>query len=128
MSVQDVQELKRLVRKYYGYIVDMEGSGVEIIDMLFVRDKIRMILDQSLPEDKIFTSLYERLHELDRLFWEERETFLMVIGKQELKYARQRQHSPRSHWWWYLDELQRPPQPLKEQYDRLAQTFALATG
>ena len=122
------QELKRLTRKYYGYIFDMESSGVEILDMLFVRDKIQRILDQSLPEDKIPTSLYERLHELDRVLWEERETFLTVIGEQEIKYARQQHRSPRSHWWWYLDELHRPPQQLKDQYDRLAQAFAVATG
>lgn len=122
------QELERLVRKYYGYIADMEGSGVEILDMLFVRDKIQRILDQSLPEDEIPAFLYERLHELDRLLWEERETFLMVIGERELKYARQQQHSPRSHWWWYLDELKAVPQPLKERVDRLAKAFAPATG
>jgi len=128
MSGQNVQELKRLAGKYYGYIVDMEGSGVEILDMLFVRDKIRRILDQILPEDKLSTSLYEQLHELDKLLWEEREVFLMVMGEQELKYARQKHRSPRSHWWWYLDELQRPPQPLKEQADRFAQDLALVTG
>jgi hypothetical protein len=97
---------------------------LKILDMLFVRDKIQRILDQSLPDDKIPPSLYEHLHELDRLLWQERETFLMVIGEQELKYARQQHHSPRSHWWWYLDELQRPPQPLREQYERLTQAFA----
>jgi len=128
MSGQNVQELKRLAGKYYGYIVDMEGSGVEILDMLFVRDKIRRILDQILPEDELSTSLYEQLHELDKLLWEEREVFLMVMGEQELKYARQKHRSPRSHWWWYLDELQRPPQPLKEQADRFAQDLALVTG
>jgi len=128
MSGQNVQELKRLAGKYYGYIVDMEGSGVEILDMLFVRDKIRRILDQILPEDELSTSLYEQLHELDKLLWEEREVFLMVMGEQELKYARQKHRSPRSHWWWYLDELKRPPQPLKEQADRFAQDLALVTG
>lgn len=124
----NVQELERLVRKYYGYIADMEGSGVEILDMLFVRDRIQRILDQSLPEDEIPASLYERLHELDRLLWEERETFLMVIGERELKHARQQQHSPRSHWWWYLDELKAVPQPLKERINQLAKVFAPATS
>lgn len=109
----NVQELERLVRKYYGYVADMEGSGVEILDMLFVRDKIQTILDQSLPEDEIPTPLYERLHELDQLLWEERGTFLLVIGERELEYARQQQRSPRSHWWWYVDEFKALPQPLK---------------
>jgi len=122
----NVRELERLVRKYYGYIADLEGSGVEILDMLFVRDKIQRILDQSLPEDEIPTSLYERLHELDQLLWEEREAFLPVIGERELAYARQQQRSPRSHWWWYLDELKALPQPLKERADRLSKAFAPA--
>jgi len=122
----NVRELERLVRKYYGYIADLEGSGVEILDMLFVRDKIQRILDQSLPEDEIPTSLYERLHELDQLLWEEREAFLLVIGERELEYARQQQRSPRSHWWWYLDELKALPQPLKERADRLSKAFAPA--
>ncbi len=122
------RELERLVRKYYGYVADMEGSGVEILDTLFVRDKIQRILDQSLPEDEIPASLYERIHELDRLLWEEREPFLIVIGEQELEYARQQQHSPRSHWWWYLDELKALPQPSKERVDRLTKVFAPAMG
>lgn len=119
----NVQELERLIRKYYGYLADMEGSGVEILDMLFVRDKIQRILDQSLPQDKIPTPLYERLHELDRFLWEERGTFLVVIGQQELTYARQQQNSPRSHWWWYLDELKTLPQSPKERLDQLAAAF-----
>lgn len=120
----NVPELERLVRKYYGYVADPEGSGVEILDMLFVRDKIQRILDQSLPGDEIPISLYERLHELDQLLWEERGTFLLVIGERELEYARQQQRSPRSHWWWYLDELKALPQPSKERVGRLTMAFA----
>ena len=128
MISEDVKELKRLARKYYGYIADMEGAGIEIVEMLYVRDRIRKILDQLLPEAQIGSSLYERIHELDRVLWEDRQVFLMVMGERELQYARQRQRSPRSHWWWYLDQLKRPPQSLKEQADRFAQDFALATG
>jgi len=124
----NAQELERLVRKYYGYVVDVEGSGVEILDLLFVRDKIQSILEQSQPEDEISASLYERLHELDQLLWEERGTFLLVLGERELRQARQQQRSPRSHWWWYLDELKVLPQPLKERVDRLTLSFAPATG
>ncbi len=44
-----VQELERLVRKYYGYVADLEGSGGEAFDLLFVRDKIQRILEESRP-------------------------------------------------------------------------------
>lgn len=99
----NVQELERLVRKYYGYVADLEGSGAEAFDLLFVRDKIQRILDESSPEEQIPGSLFEHIHELDRLLWAERETFQMVVGEEELRHARQQQRSSRSHWWWYMD-------------------------
>jgi len=121
-----VQELERLLRKYYGYVADLEGSGVEAFDLLFIRDKIQGFLDKSTPEEKIANSLYERIHELDRLFWEERESFLTVVGEKELQHARQQQRSPRSHWWWYLDELKALPESIREQREQLTQAFAPA--
>ena len=50
----------------------------------------------------------------------------MNVRELELAYARQQQRSPRSHWWWYLDELKALPQPLKERADRLSKAFAPA--
>jgi hypothetical protein len=117
------RELKRLVRKYYGLVADMEGSGVETFDLLFVRDRIQAILDESTPEKEISTTLYEQIHELDRLLWVERETFLAVVGVKELEHARHQQQSPRSHWWWYLDNLASKPSPTQEQQRRLAQSL-----
>ena len=121
-------ELEVLVRKYYGYIADLEGSGVEALDLLFVRDKIQRILDQSKPDAPISSALYGRIHELDDLLWRERHTFLTVIGEKELQHARDEQRSPRSHWWWYLDELQLPPEKEAkwEQELALAKAFAPA--
>ncbi len=123
----NVVELDRLVRKYYGYIADLEGSGVEVLDLLFVRDKIQSILDQLTPDEELPSYLYEHIYELDALLWAERSTFLLVLGEEELRHARREQGSPRSHWWWYVDELKVPPEPVKEQHERLAQTFT-ATG
>jgi len=127
MERMSVPELERLVRKYYGYIADPEGSGVETFDLLFVRDKIQSTLDESTPEKGFSSFLYERIHDLDRLLWDERDTFLMVVGVKELQHARQQQHSPRSHWWWYLDELNALPRPVvQDQRERLTQLFVPA--
>ena len=123
MECMSVQELERLVRKYYGYVADLEGSGGEAFDLLFVRDKIQRILEESMPEEEIPTPLFERLHELDDLLWAEREAFLMVVGERELQHARKQQRSPRSRWWWYLDALKTQSHLLREQQDRLAQAF-----
>lgn len=105
------QEMERLVRKYYGYVADLEGSGVEALDLLFVRDKIQQLLDTSGPEEQIPIPLFEQIHDLDRALWAESETFCMVVGDRELQHARRQQRSPRSHWWWYLDELKAFPLP-----------------
>lgn len=120
-----VAELERLVRKYYGYVADLEGSGIEVLDLLFVRDKIQSILDQLRPDEEIPLSLYERVYELDAVLWEERNIFVMVLGEKELQHARHQQASPRSHWWWYLDELRAPPEPVRKQRERLAHAFAV---
>ena len=122
------QELERLVRKYYGYLADLEGSGGEAFDLLFVRDRIQRILEESLPEEEISNPLFEHLHELDDLLWAEREAFLVVVGERELQHARKQQRSPRSQWWWYLDALQTRPHLLREQQDRLAQVCAEKAG
>ena len=119
----NVRELERLFCKYYGYVADLEGSGVEAFDLLFVRDKIHRLLAESGPEEAVPGALFEQLHALDRRLWAERETFLMVVGEKELHQARQQQHSPRSQWWWYLDALKTPPLWLDEQRDRLVQAL-----
>lgn len=122
----NTQELGRMVRKYYGYVADMEGSGIETVDLLFVRDKIQRFVDNKGLKKEIPNYLYEQIHDLDRLLWEERETFLMVVGEKELQHAKGLARHSRSHWWWYLDELRRRPQSIQAWRDQLAQVFALA--
>lgn len=122
----NLQELERLVRKYYGYVADLEGSGIETLDLLFVRDKIQRILDKSGPEDRIPGSVFEQVHELDQVLLAASETFCMVVGQKELQHARRQQRSPRSHWWWYLDELNTLSQPAQQQRERLMPVFVPA--
>ncbi len=94
-----VAAFERLVHKYYGYVADLEGSGVEVLDLLFVRDKIQAILNRLTPDAALPTSLYECIDDLDAFLRAERSTFLMVVGKEEVRHARRGQGSPRSHWW-----------------------------
>lgn len=101
-------DLEKLVRKYYGYVADLEGSTIEMLDLLFVRDRIQDILEKIKPDRSMPQPLYELVYKLDHFLWQERRSFLMVAGEKELKYAREQQNSPRSHWWWYLDELKAP--------------------
>jgi hypothetical protein len=104
-------------------VADLEGSGVEALDLLFVRDKIQSLLDKTTDENDFPTSLFEKIYDLDGLLWQERDVFLRVVGAKELQCARKQHRSPRSHWWWYLDELRVLPQSIWNQRDRLDEAF-----
>ena len=104
-----IGELEKLTKKYYGYIADLEGSSTEVLDLLFVRDRIQGILEKIRPDEPIPQPLYEWIHALDHFLWQERHSFLMVVGEKELEHARKQQKSQRSHWWWYIDELKATP-------------------
>ena len=120
-----IDELEKLIKKYYGYVADLEGSSIEVLDLLFVRDKIQSILENMEPNDTIPQPLYERVYTLDSLLWQERRSFLIVVGEKELKHAREQQKAPRSHWWWYIDELKAPLEQdvLWKQKDFLVEAF-----
>ena len=123
-----IDELEKLIKKYYGYVADLEGSSIEAFDLLFVRDRIQNILDKIKPNDTIPQPLYEWVYTLDSLLWQERRSFLTVVGEKELEHAREQQKIPRSHWWWYIDELKAPLEQdvLWKQKASLAEAFAQA--
>lgn len=122
-----IKELEKLTRKYYGYVADLEGSSVEVFDLLSVRDRMQEILNQSTPDKVIPEPLYERIHALDALLFKERETFLIVVGQKELQHARQQKKIPRSHWWWYLDELRIPKENVPKENAQWKQKAMFAT-
>lgn len=124
--MKKVDELKKLTKKYYGYLADIEGSSIEAFDLLFVRDRIQGILEKIKPDEPIPQPFYEWIHALDLLLWQERRSFLTVVGEKELEHAREQQKSPRSHWWWYIDELKVPLEQdaLWKQKAFLAEAFA----
>jgi hypothetical protein len=63
------------------------------------------MLDHLTPDTVVPASLYERIDALDAWLWQERASFLVVVGEQVLQHARREERSPRSHWWWYLDAI-----------------------
>jgi len=120
------EQFERLLRKYYGYVADLEGAGVEILDLLAIRDQIQFFLEQSTPESVLPQRLYNQVYQLDDVLWQEKGAFLQVIGERELRHARFQRQSPRSHWWWYLDQLKASPKIVGEPGQSLAHAFAPA--
>ncbi len=120
-------QLEKLLRKYYGYVADLEGAGLEILDLLFVRDAIQAILEQSRPATELSSILYSQVYQVDALLWQQKTTlFLQVLGERELCHARRQQQSLRSHWWWYLDQMQLPMRMVEA--SPLQPEFALASS
>jgi len=95
------QELERLVRKYYGYVGDLEGSGVEVFDFSSCVTKSRGSWTRLDREEQIPTSVFEQIYELDRVLWQRARSsaWSLGIGNYHMPATAAQ---PRSNWWWYL--------------------------
>lgn len=67
---------KELIEKYKGYILDPEGNAVEIMEMLFVREKIQDFLESPDQITIIPPELHRTVMELDDQLWHNIDTFL----------------------------------------------------
>ena len=103
-----LNNLRKMIEEYKDCVLNIDYPDREIIKMLTLRDEIENLL---LNLEKRGTDL-----EADRV---RLETFDVIIRKQMKKVHRKLTTSlnplpyreerkiPRSHWWWYLDELLR---------------------
>ena len=103
-----LNNLRKMIEEYKDCVLNIDYPDREIIKMLTSRDEIENLL---LNLEKRGTDL-----ETDRV---RLETFDVIIRKQMKKVHRKLTTSlnplpyreerkiPRSHWWWYLDELLR---------------------
>lgn len=103
-----LDNLRKMIEEYKDCVLNIDYPDREIIKMLILRDEIENLL---LNLEKRGTDL-----EADRV---RLETFDVIIRKKMKKVHRKLTTSlnplpyreerkiPRSHWWWYLDELLR---------------------
>ena len=103
-----LDNLRKMIEEYKDYVVNIDYPDREIIKMLTLRDEIENLLlnlekrGTDLEADKV------RLATFDVMV---RKKMKMVYRKltaslNPLPYREERK-IPRSHWWWYLDELLR---------------------
>ena len=103
-----LDNLRRMIEEYKDYVLNINYPEQEIIKMLTLRDEIENLLlnlekrGTGLEADKV------RLATFDTII---RKKMKKVHGKltvslNPLPYREERK-IPRSHWWWYLDELLR---------------------
>jgi len=103
-----LDNLRRMIEEYKDYVLNINYPEQEILKMLTLRDEIENLLlnlekrGTGLEADKV------RLETFDTII---RKKMKMVYRKltaslNPLPYREERK-IPRSHWWWYLDELLR---------------------
>jgi len=103
-----LDNLRRMIEEYKDYVLNIDYPEQEILKMLTLRDEIENLLlnlekrGTGLEADKV------RLETFDTII---RKKMKMVYRKltaslNPLPYREERK-IPRSHWWWYLDELLR---------------------
>lgn len=118
-----LDNLRKMIEEYKDYVVNINFLNQDILKMLILRDEIEDLLlnlekrGTDLEADKI------RLETFDTII---RKTMKMVYRKlsasvNPLPYREERK-IPRSHWWWYLDEL------LKEKRARARKRWLLKGG
>lgn len=118
-----LDNLRKMIEEYKDYVLNINFLNQDIIKMLILRDEIEDLLlnlekrETDLEADKI------RLETFDTII---RKTMKMVYRKlsailNPLPYREERK-IPRSHWWWYLDEL------LKEKRARARKRWLVKGG
>ncbi|HDZ50102.1 MAG TPA: tetratricopeptide repeat protein [Candidatus Aerophobetes bacterium] len=118
-----LDNLRRMIEEYKDYVVYIDYPHREIIKILTLRDEIEDLLlnlekrGTDLEADKV------RLETFDTII---RKKMKMVYRKltaslNPLPYREERK-IPRSHWWWYLDEL------LKEKRVRARKRWLIRGG
>lgn len=112
-----------MIDKYKGYVVNIDYLNEDIVKMLTLRDEIEDLLlnlgkkGTDLVADKV------RLETFDTMVKKKMKTVFRktTASINPLPYREERE-IPRSHWWWYLDEL------LKEKKSQMRKRWLIRGG
>jgi hypothetical protein len=103
MGIKDlIKRLQDSLEIYADYVncLDKDFDTTEIIHMLIVRDEIEEILPLVPP--KIVTAAHLKLIMLDNELLNNHRYVIEVVRGMGDAFGK-----PPSHWWWYLDAIQR---------------------
>jgi len=118
-----LNNLRIMIDKYKGYVVNIDYLNEDIVKMLTLRDEIEDLLlnlgkkGTDLVADKV------RLETFDTMVKNKMKTVFKKTSASinPLPYREERE-IPRSHWWWYLDEL------LKEKKSQMRKRWLIRGG
>ncbi len=108
-----LDNLRKMIEQYKNYVVNIGYPVREIIKMFTLRDQIERLLLNLRKRGTDLETDRVRLESFDNII---RKKMKMLYRKLTASISllpfREERKVPRSHWWWYLDEL------IKEEKDR----------
>ncbi len=124
MSLTDLREM---VDEYKKYVVNIDEFSKDILKILILRDEIEMLSNRLERRGTDLSVEKSRLDGLDQIIKDKAKPIFRRLTSSiaPLPYREERR-IPRSHWWWYLDELIRKRRSLRIR--RLAVRGGIAVG
>jgi len=113
--------LTRIIPSIFTSLDDIDSAfGDELNCLLHARDELEQQINENW-EEEAFTPYWRRILELDMILRAKRDIVLCIVPDFSRWRKRFKSPPPRSHWWWYLDEL------VAESYQSHEKVIALPT-
>lgn len=120
-------DLREMVEQYKKYLLNIDEFSKDILKILILRDEIEMLSGRLKRRGTDLSVEKSRLDSLDQIIKGKAKPIFRSLTSSiaPLPYREERK-IPRSHWWWYLDELIRKRRSLRIR--RLAVRGGIAVG
>ncbi len=120
-------DLREMVEQYKKYLLNIDEFSKDILKILILRDEIEMLSGRLKRRGTDLSVEKSRLDSLDQIIKDKPKPIFRSLTSSiaPLPYREERK-IPRSHWWWYLDELIRKRRSLRIR--RLAVRGGIAVG
>jgi len=107
-------DLREMVEQYKKYLLNIDEFSKDILKILILRDEIEILSSRLEKRGTDLSVEKSRLDSLDQIIKDKAKPIFRSLTDSisPLPYREERK-IPRSHWWWYLDELIRKRRSLR---------------
>ncbi|MFQ6067152.1 MAG: tetratricopeptide repeat protein [bacterium] len=107
-------DLREMVEEYKKYLLNIDEFSKDTLKILILRDEIEILSSRLGKRGTDLSVEKSRLDSLDQIIKDKaKPIFRSLTNSVALLPYREERKIPRSHWWWYLDELIRKRRSLR---------------
>lgn len=116
-------DLREMIEQYKKYLLNIDQFSKDTLKILILRDEIEMLSGRLERKGTDLSVEKSRLDSLDQIIKDKAKSIFTSLTSSvaPLPYREERK-IPRSHWWWYLDEL------IKERRSLRIRSWAMRGG